>query len=142
MTSSATTATKGRVDFLNPEGLPQSPAFTNVVVVSGPVRTIYIGGQNAISEGKLVGKGDLGAQTKQILLNIKTALAAAGAGPEHVIKWTVFMVEGQSFEEGYAAFRRVWGTQRNPPLITGAVVRGLGVPDALAEMEAIAVVPD
>jgi enamine deaminase RidA (YjgF/YER057c/UK114 family) len=143
MTSSATKATKGRVDFLNPKGLPQSPAFTNVVVVSGPVRTIYIGGQNAISaDGKLVGKGDLGAQTEQILLNIKTALAAAGAGPEHVIKWTVFMVEGHSFEEGYAAFQRVWGNQPNPPLITGAVVRGLGVPDALAEMEAIAVVPD
>jgi enamine deaminase RidA (YjgF/YER057c/UK114 family) len=142
MTSSAATATKGRVEFLNPTGLAQNPAFSNVAVVSGSVRTIYIGGQNAIgANGKLVGKGDLGAQTEQILKNIKTALAAAGAAPEHVIKWTVLMVEGQKFEDGYAAFQRVWGNPPNPPLITGAVVRGLALPDALAEMEAIAVVP-
>lgn len=143
MTTSPKTTTNGRVDYLNPEGLPKSPAFTNVVVVSGSVRTIYIGGQNARSaDGEIVGKGDLGAQTEQILINIKTALAAAGAGPEHVIKWTVFVVEGQSVDQGYAAFQRVWGNQPNPPLITAAIVRGLGVADALAEIEAIAVVPD
>jgi hypothetical protein len=39
MTSPAATQ-HGRVDFLNPDGLVRSPAFTNVAVVSGPVRTI------------------------------------------------------------------------------------------------------
>jgi hypothetical protein len=34
----------GRVEFLNPDGLPRNPAFSNVAVVSGSVRTIYIGG--------------------------------------------------------------------------------------------------
>ena len=34
------------------------------------------------------------------------ALAAAGAGPEHVIKWNLLIVEGQSIEQGYAAFQR------------------------------------
>jgi enamine deaminase RidA (YjgF/YER057c/UK114 family) len=134
--------TTGRVEHLNPAGLNQNPAFTNVVVVSGPVRTIYIGGQDAMNAaGEVVGKGDLAAQTEQVLVNLQTALAAAGAGPEHVIKWNLLVVDGQSIEQGYAAFQRVWGNRPNPPLITAAFVSGLAHPDFLVEMDAIAVVP-
>ena len=46
-------------------------------------------------KGEVVGKGDLAAQTTQILSNIETALAAAGAGLDHVIQWDVLVVEGQ-----------------------------------------------
>jgi enamine deaminase RidA (YjgF/YER057c/UK114 family) len=134
--------TTGRVEHLNPAGLNQNPAFTNVAVVSGPVRTIYIGGQDAMNAaGEVVGKGDLAAQTEQVLVNLQTALAAAGAGPEHVIKWNLLVVDGQSIEQGYAAFQRVWGNRPNPPLITAAFVSGLAHPDFLVEMDAIAVVP-
>jgi enamine deaminase RidA (YjgF/YER057c/UK114 family) len=88
-----------------------------------------------------VGKGDLGAQTEQILANIETALKAAGAGLEHVVKWTVFTVVSDDFGPGYRAFQRAWGDRPNPPLITAAVVMALGNPDWLIEMDAIAVVP-
>jgi len=134
--------TTGRVEFINPEGLIRNPAFTNVVVVSGPVRTIYVGGQDAVTEaGDVVGKGDIVAQTEQVLTNLLTALRAAGAGPEHVIKWNLLIVEGQSIEQGYAAFQRVWGTRPDPPVITAAFVSQLANPDFLVEMDAIAVVP-
>jgi enamine deaminase RidA (YjgF/YER057c/UK114 family) len=134
--------TSGRVEFLNPDGLHANPAFSNVAVVSGNVRTIYVGGQDAIdAEGNVVGAGDIAAQTEQVLLHLRTALEAAGAGPEHVVKWNVFIVEGQDFREGYAAFQRVWGDRPNPPVITAAVVKGLAHPDFLVEMDAIAVVP-
>lgn len=133
----------GRVDFLNPDGLPQNPAFSNVAVVSGSVRTIYIGGQDAVDrDGQVVGVGDIGLQTEQVLRNLRTALEAAGAEPEHVVKWNVFVVDGQDFTAGYAAFQRVWGDRPNPPIITAAVVKGLAHPDFLVEMDAIAVVPD
>jgi len=33
------------VRYVDPQGLNQNPAFTNVVVVEGPVRTICVGGQ-------------------------------------------------------------------------------------------------
>jgi enamine deaminase RidA (YjgF/YER057c/UK114 family) len=85
----------GTVEFINPEGLHKNPAFTNVVVVSGSAKTVYIGGQDAVDEsGNIVGKGDIVAQTKQTLYNLRVALAAAGAGPEHVIKWNLFVVQG------------------------------------------------
>jgi enamine deaminase RidA (YjgF/YER057c/UK114 family) len=135
-------AMDGRVEFLNPDGLPRNPAFSNVAVVSGSVRTIYIGGQDAVdAEGNIVGIGDIAAQTEQALRNLRTALAAAGAGPEHVVKWNVLVVDGQDFAAGYAAFQRAWGDRPNPPVITAAVVKGLAHPDFLVEMDAIAVVP-
>src|ERR687896_573089 len=137
----ASTAVDGRVEFLNPDGLPRNPAFSNVAVVSGSVRTIYIGGQDAVdAEGRIVGIGDIAAQTEQVLRNLRTALAAAGAGPEHVVKWNVLIVEGQDFRSGYAAFQRVWADRPNPPVITGAIVKALAHPDFLVEMDAIAIV--
>ena len=136
--------TSGSIELLSPDGLVKSPAFSHVAVVSGSVRTIYVGGQDAIdADGAVVGKGDLGAQTTQILANIETALAAAGAGLEHVIKWNVFVIEGQDVRAAFAAFQQAWGDRTSPPpLITSAFVRALGHPDWLAEMDAIAVIPD
>ena len=134
---------KGQVQYLNPDTLHKNPAFTNVVVVSGRAKTIYIGGQDAVdASGNIVGKGDLKAQTEQILKNIQAALAAAGAQPEHVVKWNIYVVQGQSLQEGFAAFQSVWGNRPNPPTISGMFVAGLAHPDFLAEMDAIAVVPE
>ncbi len=136
------TDVKGEVKYINPDSLPKNPAFTNVVTVAGPVKTVYIGGQDAVdASGAIVGKGDLKAQTEQILKNIQAALAAAGAQPEHVVKWNIYVVQGQSVQEGLAAFQSVWGTPSNPPAISVMFVSGLAHPDFLAEMDAIAVVP-
>ena len=133
----------GTVQHLNPKGLNQNPAFTNVVVVTGNARTIYIGGQDAIdASGNIVGKGDIAAQTEQIFKNMETALAAAGAKLEHVIKRTLYVVQGQDLRPGFAVFQKVWGNRPNPPLISMAFVAGLANPDFLVEMDAIAVVPE
>jgi enamine deaminase RidA (YjgF/YER057c/UK114 family) len=132
----------GRVEHLYPESLPRNPAFTNVIAVSGAVKTVYIGGQDAIdASGAIVGKGDLAAQTEQILANVQACLAAAGAGMEHVVKWNVLIVQGQPLLPGFEVFQRVWGDRPNPPAITSAFVAGLAHPDFLAEIDAVAVVP-
>ena len=138
----ASDSSRGHVEHLNPKGLSRNPAFTNVVVVTGPVRTIYIGGQDAVdATGQIVGIGDIGAQTAQVFANMQTALEAAGAGLEHVVKWNILIVEGQPLEPGFAEFQRVWGERANPPVITAAFVSALANPEFLVEMDAIAVVP-
>lgn len=133
---------KGSVQHLNPEGLHKNPAFSQAVVVTGDVKTVHVGGQNAVdASGKIVGKGDIKAQSEQVLKNIETALAAGGAKLEHVIKWNVYIVRGQSPLPGFEAFQRVWGNRPNPPAITVLIVAGLAHPDFLVEIDAIAVVP-
>ena len=131
-----------QVRFLNPETLNKNPAFSQVVTVHGPVKTIYIGGQDAVdAAGNIVGKGDLAAQVEQVLKNIRAALDASGASAEHIVKWTLYVVEGQSLQTGFEAFQRFWGVHDNPPVISFAFVAGLAHPDFLLEMDAIAVVP-
>ena len=134
---------KGQVQFIHPPALHYNPAFTNVVKVTGPAKTVYVGGQNALDQsGTIVGKGDIKKQTEQILTNIQVALAAAGARLEHVIKWNLYVVHGQPIQEGFEVFQRVWGNRPNPPAISMAFVAGLANPDFLAEMDAIAVIPE
>lgn len=132
----------GQVQFINPDDLNKNPSFTNVIVVTGPVKTVYVGGQDAVdASGNIVGKGDIKAQTEQVLKNIQAALAAGGAQLEHVIKWNLYVVQGQPLQEGFEVFQRFWGRRPNPPAITAAFVAGLAHPDFLLEMDAIAVVP-
>jgi enamine deaminase RidA (YjgF/YER057c/UK114 family) len=132
----------GSVRYINPNSLNKNPAFTNVVVVEGNVRTVHIGGQDAVNaSGEIVGKGDIVAQVEQILANLLAALAAGGAGPEHIIKWNIYVVEGQSLQAGFAAFQNAWPQTPNPPAITGVFVSALAHPDFLVEMDAVAVVP-
>ncbi len=132
----------GLIEYLNPDHLHKNRAFTHVISVSGPVKTIYVGGQNAVDEqGNIVGKGDIKTQLQQVLTNLRQALAAAGAEPEHIIKWNVYLVQGQSVREGFEAFQQFWGHHPNPPAIIMVYVSGLANPDFLLEIEAVAVVP-
>jgi enamine deaminase RidA (YjgF/YER057c/UK114 family) len=132
----------GRVRHLNPEGLPRNPAFTNVVEVDGPVTTIYIGGQNAVTAAdEIVGKDGIAAQTEQVFRKLDLALTAAGATLENVVKWTMHVVEGHPIQPAFAVFQKVWGGRPNPPVITMVRVAGLANPDFLVELEAATIVP-
>jgi len=52
-----TTSTHGGVKQINPDSLSKNPAFTNVIVVNGQVKTIHIGGQDALdTSGAILGK--------------------------------------------------------------------------------------
>lgn len=136
------TPTSSVVQYLNPDDMHKNRAFTQVIQVTGPAKTIYVGGQDAVdAQGTLVGKGDIQAQTYQVLTNLRKALAAAGAEPRHIIKWNIYLVQGQSLQAGFAAFQQFWGNEPNPPAITMMYVSGLAHPDFLVEMDAIAVVP-
>lgn len=137
-----TTSMDGQVQYINSDGLHKNPAFTNVILVTGPVKTIYIGGQDAIdASGAIVGKGNIQQQVEQVLNNLQAALKACGAELEHVIKWNVYVVQGQPLQPAFEVFQRVWGPRSNPPAITGMFVSGLAHPDFLVEMDAVAVVP-
>ena len=133
---------KGKVQHLNPEGLHRNSAYTQAVVVSGSVKTVYVGGQNSVNaSGAVVGKGNLKAQAEQIFRNLEIALSAGGAKLEQVIKWNIYVVHGQAPAPAFEVFQRVWGSRPNRPLITLAFVSALAHPEYLMEMEAVAVVP-
>lgn len=133
----------GRVDFLNPSGMRTNPAFTNVVVASGSVKTVYVGALDPVdAAGAIVGRGDIAAQTAQIFDNLQVALSAAGARLEDVVLWRIYVVQGHSFQSAFGVFQRVWGARPHPPANTLLLVAGLGHPDFLISLEAVAVVAE
>jgi enamine deaminase RidA (YjgF/YER057c/UK114 family) len=124
---------------INPDGLHHSPAFSQAVVVEKPMKTIYIGGQNGVGvDGKIVGP-TVGEQTRQVLRNLSTILESEGATLSNIVSWTIAVAEGQSFDEGFAAFQEAWDPADPPPALTVHVVAGLG-PGFLVEINAVAVV--
>ena len=131
------------IERLNPEGLYKNPAYSQAVVTTSNVETVYVGGQNAVDvSGNVVGSGDIGIQAEQIFKNLETALAAGGARLDDVIKWNIYVIAGQPIQPALEVFQRVWGDRSDPPLITGVFVSGLAQPEYLMELEAVAVVPE
>ncbi|WP_371371944.1 RidA family protein [Sporomusa aerivorans] len=129
-----------KIAYINPANMMTPRGFSQVVTVYGNHKTIYVGGQDAVDEtGNTVGKGSLKLQTDQVLVNIEKALTAAGAGLENVVKWNVYLVQGQNPQAGFEVFRERWGNRQDPPALTVLFVAGLANPEWLIEIDAIAV---
>jgi enamine deaminase RidA (YjgF/YER057c/UK114 family) len=129
--------------FLNPATLSKPPGYSHVVEIAGPGRIVYLAGQLGVDvEGKVVGApGDFRAQAEQTFENIKAALAAVGAGVEHIVKINSYMVD---IERHVPIFREVRNRHLNmaaPPASTAVGVPALARPGALVEVEAIAMLP-
>jgi enamine deaminase RidA (YjgF/YER057c/UK114 family) len=76
------------------------------------------------------------------MANLVTALQAAGAGIEHLVSVLVMLVDGVDVQAAYAAAAATLGSAKAPPLVSAAIVSGLGVPGAMVEVSAIAATPD
>jgi enamine deaminase RidA (YjgF/YER057c/UK114 family) len=115
--------------------------YSHVVSVSGG-RMIYVAGQISMDkDGNVVGKGDIRAQTRQVLQNVTAALAAAGATFKDVVKANTYVVN--LAPESLAAIREVraeFYPETDPPASTLVGVTALAFPDLLIEVEVVAVV--
>jgi enamine deaminase RidA (YjgF/YER057c/UK114 family) len=132
---------KGTIDYLSPDELHKNPAYSQAVVTEGQVRTVYVGGQNAVNQaGEVVGKGDIQMQATQILGNIKAVLKAGGAELSNVIKWNVYVLHGQNIQSAFEVFQKELKSIPHPPLVTVVQVPAFVNPDFLLEIDAIAVV--
>lgn len=117
--------------------------YSHAISVTGNHQTIYIGGQNAIDEkGDLVGRDSLKEQTEQVLNNIQKILKKSDAELENVVKFNIHIVQGQNPQDGFQVFQKRWINKQNFPTVTVLFVAGLGNPDWLIEIDAIAIIPE
>ncbi|MBI2881118.1 MAG: RidA family protein [Candidatus Tectomicrobia bacterium] len=102
-------------------------------------KLVYVAGQLALdANGSLVGKGDIQAQTRQVFENIQKCLEAVGAGFDNVVKINVYLTDIRQQLGAVAKVRQEYFTSAAVPSTTVEVSR-LAHPDALLEIEAIAV---
>ena len=100
-------------------------------------RLLFISGMTARDKnGDIVGKGDMKAQTRQVLENIKAVLEKASATFDQIVKVTVFITDMSRFQEIHEV--RAQYFKKDYPASTMVQVSGLVSPDMLIEIEAIA----
>lgn len=127
---------------VNPEGLVEPAGFLQAGVAHGS-RSVYVSGQVAEDQtGAVVGEADLAAQTERALLNVATALDAAGAAWTDVAKANVFVVDWEeskmeSIRAGFVAAAETIGFEPRPMTLIG--VTGLARAELLVEIDVVAV---
>lgn len=125
--------------FFSPDELLKNPAFSQIAITKGNGKTIYIGGQNAITKDlEIIGKGDITLQTEHVLKNIEIALNSCNATLDDLFKLTIYITQGQDIRKGFAGSQNFLTKLKNPPVISVIVVAGLANPDYLVEIEAVA----
>jgi enamine deaminase RidA (YjgF/YER057c/UK114 family) len=106
--------------------------------------TVWLGGQiGSDAEGRITSPGDIAAQFELALRNLAIALEAGGCRPQDVVKLTYLVTDAAAYRAARkqigAAYRAVFG--RHFPASTLMEVKGLYDPEALVEIEAVAIRP-
>ena len=86
----------------------------NQAVIAGG--WLYCSGQIPLdpATGEMVGEGNVEAETRQVLRNLKAVLQEAGTDPSHVVRTTVFLVDLGDFQAVNAIYAEMFGDGVSP----------------------------
>ena len=125
--------------FSSPATMPKPRGYSHIVEASGPGRTVYIAGQLGYTpDGKIA--PDFRGQAIQAFENVKAALAEVGGDFSHVVKVTSFFTNMDDLQT-YFEVRDCYVNTEAPPASTAVQISRLARPEALFEIEAVAVLP-
>ncbi len=129
------------MDFLQPPGWARPRGYANGVAASG--RSVHVSGMIGWDGQGVFHTDDFAGQVRQTLENVVAVLAEAGAGPEHIVRMTWYVLDKQEYlaahKEVGQAYRDVIG--RHFPAMTAVQVAGLIEERARVEIEVTAVLP-
>jgi len=131
-----------RASRLNPDTIaPPVGSYSHTVRVETADATwIYVSGQIANdAQGHLVGPEDLRAQTEQVFENLRAILEANGATFADVVKIQTYLTTMDDLAGSQEVLRRFLPSE--PPASTAVQVVALVIPDAVIEVDVVAVVP-
>jgi reactive intermediate/imine deaminase len=115
--------------------LPPTNGYSHVVTFNG---LVVVSGQVPLdADGNLVGTDDAEVQVRQVFDNLRTALAAADAGLDDVVKLTIFLTDLDDLEVVRRVRDEYFDTE-SPPASSLVRVAGLVNPAFRVEIEALA----
>lgn len=130
------------MNILQPPGWAQPKGYANGVAARGTL--VFVGGQIGWNGAQVFESDDFIDQTRQTLMNVRDVLACAGAGPEHMVRMTWYVIDRDEYNgrlrELGTVYREVMG--KNFPAMTCIEVAGLMENRAKIEIEVTAVLPD
>ena len=127
---------------LLPAGWPRPKGYANGISARG--RMIFTAGIIGWDEEQRFVASDLPGQFRQLLINTLAVLAEDGAGPEHVVRMTWYVVDRNDYVANLSVlggiYRELMGS--NYPAMAVVEVAALVEPLARIEIETIAMVPE
>ena len=130
------------MEILQPPGWNRPKGYSNGVAASGHM--VFVAGQVGWNAAEIFESDGFADQFRQALVNIVAVLGEAGAGPEHIVRMTMYFTSKRDYLDQLAqvgaAWREVIG--RNYPAIAAVEVTALMEDRAKVEIEATAVVPE
>jgi reactive intermediate/imine deaminase len=134
----AVTAGAQEIRRINPEGMSQPTGYSHVVRHGN---LLFLSGQvSADAEGNVIGEGDMGAQVRQVLENMKKVLASQGADFTDVVKVTIYTTDIDALIKTGDVIAEYW--TGGAPANTLVQIERLARPAFLVEIESTAIAPD
>ncbi|HOK11197.1 MAG TPA: RidA family protein [Ottowia sp.] len=130
------------IRLIQPEGWAPAKGYANGIAARGT--QIFVGGQIGWNAQQQFETDDFIEQVHQTLRNVADVLRAAGAGPEHMVRMTWYVIDRVEYnarlKELGGVYRDVMG--KNFPAMTCVQVAALMEARAKVEIEVTAVLPD
>ena len=124
---------------INPSGMKTPFGAFSHAAWAPAGRTLYISGQAGMDgDGKVVGEGDIGAQTEQTLRNIAAVLRSAGGTFDDIVSVTVFVTDMSGLAKIHEVRRKFFKPPY--PASTLVEVKSLVDPRLMIEINAVAVI--
>lgn len=126
---------------LLPEGWPRPKGYSNGVEASG--RMVFVAGQIGWTPEGVFAEAGFAGQFRQTVENTLAVLAEAGAGPEHIVRMTWYVVDKTEYLGALREIGAAWRELIGPhyPAMAVVEVKGLIEDAARIEIETTAVVP-
>jgi enamine deaminase RidA (YjgF/YER057c/UK114 family) len=128
--------------ILQPAGWPRPKGYANGISATG--RMIFTAGMIGWDEHEMITSHRLEDQFGQALRNVLAVLAEDGAGPEQIVRMTIYVTDRSEYLSRRDDLAPVWKAIMGGhyPAMALVEVKGLVNSAALVEIEATAVVPE
>jgi len=130
------------VRLIRNQQLAQTVNYAYAAMAEAPARSVWVAGACPLdTNGETVAVGDYAGQAHQVMRNLVTALAGAGASLTDIAKTTVYVAstQRQDLVAVWTVYQEYMGSHDVPSTLLGVTV--LGYRDQLVEVEAVAVLP-
>ena len=127
-------------EIVQPPGWPRPRGYANGMIATG--RLLAIGGQVGARPGAPLERGFV-AQFAAAVDNVVAVVAAAGGQPTDVVSLTLFVTDQHAYHTATKEIREVWRARFHDhyPAMALVEVKGLIEPEALVEIQGLAVLP-
>ena len=127
------------ISHINPPSLLKPSGFAHATRAG---QLVHLAGQTALTKDGNIVDGGIVAQFRQAFTNVLTALDAAGGTPADLVSVTIYLLDIADYQAHGREIGQIWrelaGTDY--PAMAGIGVTGLWQPEALIEIQAVAVV--